>query len=157
MTMFQATTLEGWYSLMSMITNGYSKYITIIVFVSAIQICHYLLVNLTLAVMVTNFRKQKEEELDNLIDQHVEYQSRIDERRRQLQLKSKEESKCNMQNAASYCLNTFISYRDLQRPDSMRYEYQIIIWLWKLVIHPLFRGLFIILICLNVFVLSTAD
>ena len=56
-TMFQATTLEGWYFLMSMISNGYSKYITVIVFVSAIQICHYLLVNLTLAVMVCNLRK----------------------------------------------------------------------------------------------------
>ena len=60
--------------LMTMIINGYSKYITVIFFMSSIQICHYLLVNLTLAVMVCNLRKQKEDEFDELINRQVEMQ-----------------------------------------------------------------------------------
>lgn len=55
--MFQATTLEGWFGLMTIVMDGYSKYITVTFFIAVIQICHYLLVNLTLAVMVCNLKK----------------------------------------------------------------------------------------------------
>lgn len=56
-SVFQATTLEGWFQLMTLVSDGYNKYITIIYFLGVIQVCHYLLVNLTLAVMVQNLHK----------------------------------------------------------------------------------------------------
>ena len=64
--------MEGWYDLMTVIMNGYSKYVTMAFFITATLICHYLLVNLTLAVMVCNLRKQKEEEFNDLIDRQVD-------------------------------------------------------------------------------------
>ena len=61
-------TLVGWYDLMTQIMNGYNKYITMAFFIIVILICNYLLVNLTLAVMVYNLRKQKEDEISECID-----------------------------------------------------------------------------------------
>lgn len=154
--MFQATTLEGWYFLMSMITNGYSKYITIFVFITAIQICHYLLVNLTLAVMVSNLRKQNEEELDSLIDKRVEIEARIAERKCQLQLNLKEETNYSLAALAGYCLKTFISFREEEEPAARRYDYKFILLMWRMTIHPLYRSFFIVIIIIYVIVLSSS-
>lgn len=55
-TMFQATTLEGWYSIMTMFMDGYSIYVSAMIFIVAISVCHYLLMNLTLAVLVQNLQ-----------------------------------------------------------------------------------------------------
>ena len=39
---------------MVMLMDAYNKYIVIVFFILVIKICHYLLINLTLAVMVNN-------------------------------------------------------------------------------------------------------
>ena len=55
-TMFQATTLEGWYKIMTLFMDGYSIYVSALIFIVAIQVCYYLLMNLTLAVLVQNLQ-----------------------------------------------------------------------------------------------------
>ena len=82
--------------------------------------------------------------------------ARIAERKRQLQLNLKEEVKYSLAAFAGYCLNTFISFREADEPEARRYEFRVVLFLWRMTIHPLYRGLFIIIIILYVFVLSSS-
>lgn len=77
---------------MTIFLDGYTKSITMIFFMAAILICYYLLVNLTLAVMVTNLRKQKEDEFNELIDRQVDIYNKIAERKKILQLTIKDDN-----------------------------------------------------------------
>ena len=79
---------------------------------AAILICYYLLVNLTLAVMVTNLRKQKEDEFNKLIDRQVEIYNKIAERKKILQLTMKEDKSFSPIKFMGLCLNTFITFKD---------------------------------------------
>jgi hypothetical protein len=73
-------TLEGWYNLMVLLMDAYNKYIVIIFFILVIKICHYLLINLTLAVMVNNLQRHKVKQFTDLINRKQDLLMAIDER-----------------------------------------------------------------------------
>lgn len=56
LTIFQCTTLEGWADIMNMIKDSYNQFTTIIFFISCVIICSYFLINLTVAVMLDQFK-----------------------------------------------------------------------------------------------------
>ena len=56
LTIFQCTTLEGWSHIMNIIKEGYNEFTTIIFFISCVIICSYFLINLTVAVMLDQFK-----------------------------------------------------------------------------------------------------
>ena len=58
---------------------------------------------------------------------------------------------------ANYCLNTFISFRGKETPTSRRYEYKVIVWLWRMTNHPTYRAVFIIITIVNVGVISESS
>ena len=95
--------------------------------------------------------------MDSLIDKQINLQNCIDERRRQLQLNLKEERNYSLTALAGYCLNTCISFREEEEPNASRYEYKLVIFLWRVTLHPLYRAFFIILIICDVGVLSNSD
>ena len=70
--MFQSTTLEGWYKIMTIFMDSYNVYASALIFITAIQVCHYLLMNLTLAVLVQNLQNQKQKKFDKIINDKVE-------------------------------------------------------------------------------------
>ena len=96
---------------MTIVMDGYSKYITVAFFIAVILICHYLLVNLTLAVMVCNLRKQKEDEFTDLIDRQVELTKLIEERKKNLNLALKDE-KVTAKQCVQYLCKLFITFKD---------------------------------------------
>lgn len=152
--MFQVATLEGWYNLMNLMMNGYNKYITMIFFVSAIQICHYLLFNMTLAVMVCNLRKQKEDEFNELIDRQVDLQRKISERRKALKISSKEQK----ESCAGYlriALSLLIKVQDDEKePPEQRYNSNFIVCLWRMTTHITYKTLFLAIVIINVVILA---
>ena len=114
--MFQITTMEGWYPLMSMMIDAYNRYLVVVFFLLVIKICHYLLVNLTLAVMVNNLQKQKQDDLEYLINRKQDLLNLLTERKRQLGISLKEVEFSIMKNprkAVGYCLNTFLICNDI--------------------------------------------
>ena len=56
LTIFQCTTLEGWSRIMMMIQDSYSIFTSSIFFIVLVIICSYFLLNLTVAVMLDNFK-----------------------------------------------------------------------------------------------------
>lgn len=56
LTIFQCTTLEGWTNVMSMIADGYNLYTVSVYFLLLVVVCSYFLLNLTVAVMLDNFK-----------------------------------------------------------------------------------------------------
>ena len=105
--------------------------------------------------MVCNLRKQKEDEFDALIDRQIELQLKMDERKRHLQISVKNEKGCNLPDFCRYILNTFISFKDEEEPSSDRYDLKIVMCLWRLAIHPIYQGLYLILVLINVCVLAS--
>ena len=156
-TMFQITTLEGWYSLMTIFLDGYTKFITVFFFMAAILICYYLLVNLTLAVMVINLRKQKEDEFNQLIDHQVDIHQKIEERKKSLQIAMKEKKSYSPMRCLGLCLNTFVTFKDEQEPRAARYQIKIIVILWRITIHPLYQAIFFVLIIVNTGFLASVN
>ena len=110
-----------------MIADGYNRFIVITFFISAIQICHYLLVNLTLAVMVYNLRKQKEDEFDALIDKKVDLCNKLEYRKKELQLQTLNEESISARTCIRFFLNTFISFENKSEPLSSRYNYKFVV------------------------------
>jgi CHASE1-domain containing sensor protein len=71
-------TLEGWFSVFTIYAQGYQWIVTCIFFTIAILICHYLFLNLTVAVMIMNLQNQKREDFENLINKkHRLYQKTL--------------------------------------------------------------------------------
>lgn len=54
LTVFQVMTLEGWHRIMSAVIDGHNAYVAAFYFICLIIICHYLFLNLTVAVLVLN-------------------------------------------------------------------------------------------------------
>ena len=78
------------------------------------------------------------------------------DRKRNLNLALKDE-KTTIKHCVRYCLSTFITFKDQTEPLANRYEYKIVLCLWRLTIHPLYRAVFIILIIIDVFILAIAE
>lgn len=154
-SMFQVATLEGWYNLMIMMMNGYNKYITMIFFVSAIQICHYLLFNMTLAVMICNLRKQKEDDFNQLIDRQVDLQRQISKRRRALNISNKD-TKDTCLSYARICLSRIIKVsNDEREPPERRYNSNFIVCVWRMTTHITYKTFFLAIVITNVVILAT--
>ena len=56
LTIFQCTTLEGWTKIMQMMQDGYSLFFSTMFFIALVIVCSYFLLNLTVAVMLDNFK-----------------------------------------------------------------------------------------------------
>ena len=56
LTIFQATTLEGWSEIMIMMQDSYNIYISTTFFIICVVICSFFLLNLTIAVMLDKFK-----------------------------------------------------------------------------------------------------
>lgn len=56
LTIFQCTTLEGWFAVMKLMQDGYSFLFASIFFMLLVIICSYFLLNLTVAIMLDNFK-----------------------------------------------------------------------------------------------------
>ena len=57
LTVFQVVTLEGWVRIMEIYNNGDSLVLSTLFFVMCVLICSYFLLNLTIAVMLDNFKQ----------------------------------------------------------------------------------------------------
>lgn len=78
LTIFQCITMEGWTSIMYIYQDVYYGGAVIAYFVICIVICSFLLLNLTIAVMLTKYE---------------ELYAAVDERDREKQKKTKKENK----------------------------------------------------------------
>ena len=103
--------------------------------------------------MVCNLKKQKEDEITRLIDRQVELQSKIEDRKRNLNLAMSDE-KVTAKQCLRYCLATFITFKDEAEPLANRYEYKVILCIWRLTIHPLWKALFLSLVLTDVIILG---
>ena len=54
---------------MTIFMDGYNIYVSALIFIVAIQVCHYLLMNLTLAVLAQNLQKQNKSDFDRMINE----------------------------------------------------------------------------------------
>jgi succinate dehydrogenase/fumarate reductase cytochrome b subunit len=68
LTVFQVVTLEGWVKIMEIYNDGDSLILSTIFFVLCVLICSHFLLNLTIAVMLDNFKQinQQNEDLQQL-------------------------------------------------------------------------------------------
>ena len=63
LTVFQVLTANGWNNIMFLLMDGHNYYISLIYFVLCIIVNYYLTVNLTVAVLIYNFRKARKNDL----------------------------------------------------------------------------------------------
>lgn len=59
LTIFQCITLEGWTKIKQMIEDGFDPYVSSIFFTLLVIICTYFLLNMTIAIMLVQFKKIK--------------------------------------------------------------------------------------------------
>ena len=63
LTVFQCTTLVGWTDVMMMIQDGYNLFASTLFFMLLVIVCSYFLLNLTIAVMLDNFKQLNKDKL----------------------------------------------------------------------------------------------
>ena len=142
---------------MTIFMDSYNVYASALIFITAIQVCHYLLMNLTLAVLVQNLQNQKQKKFDKIINEKVEIQRQIKERKAQLNISEIEDEKklheqpCRF---VSFLLTTFLICDPKQEPDAKRYDYGVIRFVWRMAIHPTFQAIFLLCTLFNLYVLS---
>ena len=63
LSVFQASTTEGWSSIMSMLMDGHNYYVSLIYFVLCVVVNYYFMLNLIVAVLLYNFSKARQQDL----------------------------------------------------------------------------------------------
>ena len=77
LTVFQCTTLEGWAKIMMMIQDVYSIYTASFFFLLLVIVCSYFLLNLTVAVMLANFKLLNQDITDKILLKYEKNQLRV--------------------------------------------------------------------------------
>lgn len=159
LTVFQCTTLEGWSDIMEMIQDSYSIVTSSLFFLTLVIVCSYFLLNLTVAVMLDNFKRLNKDQTHEFIQKYENNRMRV----QQLKdintiLEAKNSSMSSHRKLGQYIKNKCFRI-PVKRPcttgEKSRYGYKIRVISWQIVHIPLFSQFIFLLIILNTLILAS--
>lgn len=146
-----------------MMQDGYSIFFSTMFFVALVIICSYFLLNLTVAVMLDNFKQLNKSETQEFIEKYennrhrVKHLKELDAALGRLKfLKSKQPRRLVMGNfCRNHCFrNPGVPKRPPGCDNFYRYDYKICLYSWKIIKQPIFSHLVMTCIVLNTVILA---
>ena len=163
LTIFQCTTLEGWTKIMEMMQDGYSLFFSTIFFMALVIICSYFLLNLTVAVMLDNFKQLNDSQTSVFVERYENNRHRVNQLKNlDIALGRLKQHNCKVpkrNRLRDFCRNfCFVNPgypKKVERKGFYRYDYKICLYSYYIIKQPIFNHIIMCLIILNTLMLAS--